>query len=53
MRRAVDEELIQTFLRAFGAEAKNESRVYFTGGVTAVLYGWRESHRRFGYKNHT
>ena len=43
MRRAVDEELIQTFLRAFGAEAKNESRVYFTGGVTAVLYGWRES----------
>lgn len=43
MRRAVDEELIRTFLRAFGAEAKSDSHVYFTGGVTAVLYGWRES----------
>jgi hypothetical protein len=43
MRRAVDEELIRTFLRAFGAEAKSDSSVYFTGGVTAVLYGWRES----------
>ena len=43
MRRAVDEELIRTFFRAFGAEAKSDSRVYFTGGVTAVLYGWRES----------
>ena len=43
MRRAVDEELIQTFFRAFGAEAKSDSRVYFTGGVTAVLYGWRQS----------
>ena len=43
MRRPVDEELIQTFFRAFGAEAKSDSRVYFTGGVTAVLYGWCQS----------
>jgi hypothetical protein len=43
MRWPVDEELIQTFCRGFGAEAKSDSRVYFTGGVTAVLFGWRPS----------
>ena len=43
MRRPVDEALIRRFLRAFGAEAKEETRLYFTGGVTAVLHGWRES----------
>ena len=43
MRRPVDEELIQTFFRAFGAEAKSDSRVYFTGSVTAVLCGWCQS----------
>lgn len=43
MRRSVDEELIHTFFRAFGAAAKSDSRVYVTGGVTAVLYGWRQS----------
>lgn len=43
MRRPVDEELVRVFFREFGAEAKRQSRVYFTGGVTAVLYGWRQS----------
>lgn len=43
MRRPVDEELARTFFRAFGAEAKTDSRVYVTGGVTAVLFGWRQS----------
>jgi hypothetical protein len=28
-------------MRALGAEAKAEARVYFTGGATAVLLGWR------------
>lgn len=41
MRRPVDEARIRAFLRAIGAEAKEETRLYFTGGVTAVLYGFR------------
>lgn len=30
-------------MRAFGQAARQKARVYFTGGVTAVLMGWRES----------
>ncbi len=30
-------------MRALGAEADRECRVYLTGGATAVLLGWRES----------
>ncbi len=30
-------------MRALGAEADREGAVYFTGGTTAVLVGWRES----------
>jgi hypothetical protein len=43
MRRPVDEELVQAFCRGYGSEAKTSGRVYFTGGVSAVLYGWRQS----------
>lgn len=28
-------------MRALGAESRDEARVYFTGGATAVLSGWR------------
>ena len=28
-------------MRALGAAAREEARVYFTGGVSAVLMGWR------------
>jgi hypothetical protein len=30
-------------MRAFGREARSPARVYFTGGATAVLEGWRSS----------
>jgi hypothetical protein len=43
MRRPVDEPRVREFIRALGAEARVETRVYFTGGVTAVLLGWRPS----------
>jgi hypothetical protein len=43
MRRPVDAARIRAFLRALGAEAREETRVYLTGGATAVLFGWRES----------
>jgi uncharacterized nucleotidyltransferase DUF6036 len=43
MRRPVDDERIHRFMRALGAEAESDGRLYFTGGATAVLLGWRPS----------
>ncbi len=43
MRRPVDQERILRFMRALGAEAETGARLYFTGGATAVLFGWRAS----------
>lgn len=30
-------------MRGLGEQARTETRVYLTGGATAVLLGWRES----------
>ena len=43
MRRPVDAERVHRFMRALSAAAEAPTRVYFTGGATAVLDGWRES----------
>jgi uncharacterized nucleotidyltransferase DUF6036 len=43
MRGLADAERIRRFMRALGTAASAEARVYFTGGATAVLNGWRES----------
>ena len=43
MRRLVDEEGIRRFMRALGSVAERDVRLYFTGGATAVLLGWRPS----------
>jgi len=43
MRRPVDAERVHRFMRALSAAAETPTRVYFTGGATAVLEGWRES----------
>jgi hypothetical protein len=43
MREVADRDRIQRFMRALGAEAESPTRVYFTGGATAVLLGWRGS----------
>jgi hypothetical protein len=43
MRRLADLERIRAFMDAVGRAAKDEIRVYFTGGATAVLSGWRLS----------
>lgn len=43
MREVADRERIRRFMRAFGAAADIVTRVYFTGGATAVLMGWRAS----------
>ncbi len=41
MHPLVDAERLRAFMRALGAEPECEGRVYFTGGGTAVLIGWR------------
>jgi hypothetical protein len=43
MRRLADAERIRAFMDAVGRAAKKEIRLYFTGGATAVLNGWRSS----------
>ncbi len=43
MRRPVDAERIRRLMRELGQEAETDVRLYFTGGATAVLFGWRPS----------
>jgi hypothetical protein len=41
MRRLADAARIRAFMDAVGRAARREIRIYFTGGATAVLGGWR------------
>jgi len=41
MRERADKNKILSFIRAFGARADRQARVYFTGGACTVLIGWR------------
>jgi hypothetical protein len=41
MRRLADADFIRQLMHALGAESEEETRIYFTGGATAVLLGWR------------
>ncbi len=41
MRQLVDAERVERFMEALAAAAREQARVYFTGGATAVLMGWR------------
>lgn len=43
MRGLADAAHIEQFMRALGRAARVESRIYLTGGATAVLNGWRAS----------
>jgi hypothetical protein len=43
MRALADAERLKAFMRALGAEATEEGRVYLTGGATAVLLGFRKA----------
>ena len=43
MRALADAERIRRFMRALGTEAAEDGAVFFTGGATAVLLGWRAS----------
>ncbi len=41
MRELADAERVERFMDVLGAEVCAPGRVYFTGGATAVLMGWR------------
>ena len=43
MRALTERERLSRFMRAFGDAAREDTRVYFTGGASAVLLGWRPS----------
>jgi hypothetical protein len=41
MRALTERDRLSRFMRAFGEAAREDTRVYFTGGASAVLLGWR------------
>ncbi len=43
MRRPLDADRIRRFMAALADLAEQDGRLYFTGGATAVLHGWRTS----------
>lgn len=43
MRRLADQDRIRLFINALASRATHQARLYFTGGATAVLLGWRAS----------
>jgi len=43
VRRLTDAARLRRFMQALAAAADAPVRVYFTGGVTAILHGWRPS----------
>jgi hypothetical protein len=43
MRPAVDEPRLRELARALGRVARHPTRLYLTGGASAVLEGWRAS----------
>jgi len=43
MRELATGARVREFMRLLGAAAPGETRIYLTGGATAVLLGWRET----------
>ena len=43
MRRVADASRVRHFMRRLGEGAEATGRVYFTGGATALLIGWRST----------
>lgn len=41
MRSLTDKEKVERLMRLLGRRSRGPGRVYFAGGTTAVLYGWR------------
>jgi hypothetical protein len=42
VRSETDRAKLEAFMAALGARVRGTGQIYFTGGVTAVLYAWRQ-----------
>jgi len=45
MRELADERRVAQLMLQLGPQAEQDTRIYFAGGATAVLYGWRATTR--------
>ncbi len=43
MRRAVTPDSLRRFMTELGSRVHHPARIYFTGGATALLHGWRQT----------
>ena len=43
MRQKVSAAQVEKFMKAVGRAGKKNARIYFVGGATAVLLGWRDA----------
>ena len=43
MRAETDKAKVEAFMTALGRRVEGPGRIYFAGGATALLYGWRTS----------
>lgn len=43
MRRGLDRQKLNRFLQALGSTTDRPTRIYLTGGATALLLGWRDT----------
>ncbi len=43
MREKVSADWVEKFMKAIGRAGKKNARIYFVGGASAVLLGWRET----------
>jgi hypothetical protein len=41
MREVTDAGRVRELMHALGRVTREQASIYFTGGATAVLYGWR------------
>ena len=43
MRRLTDVAVLERFMTELGRATKQPVKIYFTGGATAILHGWRQT----------
>jgi hypothetical protein len=43
MRQTIDSQKIERLMQVLGREAQGSGCIYFTGGASALLIGWRRS----------
>lgn len=43
MRERVSAEALEEFMKALGRAGRTSARIYFVGGASAVMLGWRET----------